>query len=112
MAYGTVGSPGNSPYVITVGATDSHETVLRSDDTVASFSSKGPTRFDHLVKPDIVAPGRRIVAAMSQEANTTLANEYPAQHGAAGFFELPPSTFTSTIPELLSRRPLSQALSR
>ena len=35
--------------------------------------------FDHLAKPDIVAPGRRIVAAMSQEANPTLASEYPAR---------------------------------
>src|SRR5713226_4045682 len=76
LAYGAVGSPGNSPYVITVGATDSHETVRRSDDTVASFSSKGPTRFDHLVKPDIVAPGRRIVAPMSQE-NPTFGTQYP-----------------------------------
>src|SRR5256885_931984 len=77
MAYGAVGSPGNSPYVITVGATDSHNTVRRSDDTVASFSSKGPTQFDHLAKPDIVAPGRRVVAPLSQEPNPTLAIEYP-----------------------------------
>ena len=59
MVYGAVGSPSNSPYAITVGATDSHETIRRSDDTVATFSSKGPTRFDHLAKPDLVAPGRR-----------------------------------------------------
>ncbi|MGH8527854.1 MAG: S8 family peptidase, partial [Gammaproteobacteria bacterium] len=77
LAYGAISSPANSPYVITVGATDSHDTVRRSDDTVAAFSSKGPTRFDHFVKPDLVAPGRRIVAPMSQEPNPTLANQAP-----------------------------------
>jgi hypothetical protein len=28
---------------------------------VASYSSKGPTLFDHLIKPDLVAPGNKIV---------------------------------------------------
>ena len=41
LVYGAINSPGNSPYAITVGATDSHGTAKRSDDTVASFSSKG-----------------------------------------------------------------------
>jgi serine protease AprX len=39
-----------------------HNTFSRSDDTVASFSSKGPTLIDHVVKPDIVAPGNRVVS--------------------------------------------------
>jgi serine protease AprX len=77
LVYGSIGSPGNSPYVITVGATDSHGTVKRSDDTVAEWSSKGPTQFDHMAKPDLLAPGRRIAAAMSQEPNTSLATEAP-----------------------------------
>jgi serine protease AprX len=37
-------------------------TAGRADDTIASYSSKGPTRFDHVVKPDLVAPGNRIVS--------------------------------------------------
>jgi hypothetical protein len=28
---------------------------------MATYSSMGPTRFDHLVKPDLVAPGNKIV---------------------------------------------------
>lgn len=75
--YGTITSPGNSPYAITVGATDTRSSVKRSDDYVADFSSKGPTRFDHLVKPDLVAPGRRIMAALSQEPNPTFAQNLP-----------------------------------
>src|SRR5437899_6114089 len=29
------------------------------DDTIATYSSKGPTGFDQIVKPDLVAPGNR-----------------------------------------------------
>nr|MBA3243480.1 S8 family serine peptidase [Acidobacteriota bacterium] len=97
--YGSINSPGNSPYVITVGASDSHGTARRSDDTMAQFSAKGPTRFDHIAKPDLVAPGRGIVAAMSQEnpntaqqrpdrvaqttANGALANVYYTYYGTS-----------------------------
>src|SRR3954454_23343974 len=38
-------------------------TLTRLDDLIASYSSKGPTAIDHVVKPDIVAPGNRITAA-------------------------------------------------
>src|SRR5215467_6115240 len=60
--YATITVPGNDPYVITVGALNTHGTDITSDDTVASFSSKGPTLVDHVVKPDLVAPGNRIVS--------------------------------------------------
>lgn len=55
--YGGILSPGTHPGVITVGATDPHGTARRSDDHVAPFSSRGPTLFDGLGKPDLVAPG-------------------------------------------------------
>src|SRR2546430_7096800 len=41
-------------------------TLSRGDDLVASYSSKGPTLFDHIVKPDIVAPGNRIVSVSTK----------------------------------------------
>ncbi len=41
-------------------------TAKRSDDTVTTYSSRGPARFDGTVKPDVVAPGNKIV---SLEAN-------------------------------------------
>jgi serine protease AprX len=40
---GSITSPGNSPFAITVGALDAHDTAKRSDDTVATYSSRGPT---------------------------------------------------------------------
>ena len=55
--YGTITAPGNDPYVITVGAMKPEGTATRADDLIASYSSKGPTMVDHIVKPDLVAPG-------------------------------------------------------
>lgn len=51
----TIGSPGAADKVITVGAST-------DQDSVARFSSRGPTA-DGRVKPDLVAPGSKIVAA-------------------------------------------------
>jgi serine protease AprX len=60
---GTVGSPGNNPNVLTVGAFDDKNTVDPSDDEIAKFSSRGPTKIDNLTKPDILSPGVNITAA-------------------------------------------------
>ena len=60
--YGSVNSPGNDPRVITVGATNDAGTVDRNDDWVATYSSRGPSAIDHIVKPDVVAPGNRIIS--------------------------------------------------
>ncbi|PLW81682.1 alkaline serine protease [Kineobactrum sediminis] len=60
----TIGSPGNLPYLITVGAvTDSWTTTDRDDDYIPDFSSRGPTPSGH-IKPDIVAPGGHIAGLM------------------------------------------------
>jgi serine protease AprX len=55
--WGGVTSPGNAPWVLTVGASSHQGTVRRSDDALANFSSHGPTWLDFAAKPDIVAPG-------------------------------------------------------
>jgi hypothetical protein len=41
--------------VITVGAMKDMLTPNRADDQIASYSSKGPSLLDHVVKPDLVA---------------------------------------------------------
>ena len=66
--YGTIAAPGNDPYVITVGAMKTADTPTRSDDTIASYSSKGPTAYDYAVKPDIVAPGNQVVSTLAPNA--------------------------------------------
>lgn len=73
--FATIGVPGNDPAVITVGATRTKDTATRVDDAIASYSSKGPTLVDHLVKPDLVAPGNRLVSLRA--AGSTLDTNYP-----------------------------------
>ena len=77
---GGISSPGNSPYAITVGALNTWGTVDRSDDTVATFSSRGPSAYDLGVKPDIAAPGTKILSL--QADNAFLPTMYPSIHVA------------------------------
>jgi serine protease AprX len=66
--YATITAPGNDPLVITVGAMKTESTPSRSDDLIASYSSKGPTLMDHVVKPDVVAPGNRIISLLASKS--------------------------------------------
>ena len=72
--YGHIHAPGNEPSAITVGASNTFGTDDRGDDVVTSFSSRGPTRsywtddagerhYDNLIKPDLVAPGNKLIDA-------------------------------------------------
>ena len=61
----TITSPCNSRKVITVGATNDRHTGDIVDDKIATYSSRGPTAFDLVAKPDLVAPGNRIVSLRS-----------------------------------------------
>ena len=78
--FGAIHSPGIEPSAITVGATNTLGTDTRTDDGVATYSSRGPTRgyytdalgtkhFDNLIKPDLVAPGNKLVETKSPNNN-------------------------------------------
>jgi serine protease AprX len=82
----TVVTPGIDPYVITVGATDDRGTVSRRDDMLAWFSAWGSA--DSNAKPDLVAPGRRLVSL--RVPGSTLDTLFPdrvvvAQNGSTYF---------------------------
>jgi serine protease AprX len=59
---GTISSPCNSRKVITVGALNERRTFDGFDDAVATYSGRGPTSLDLFAKPDLLAPGNRIVS--------------------------------------------------
>jgi serine protease AprX len=96
---GGITSPGNSPVALTVGAIDTHGTVDTSDDTVAPYSSKGPTRYDLTVKPDVVAPGTKIVSLEAQ--NSWLIRTYPQWHiagtGQNAYMKLTGSSMSTAV---------------
>lgn len=73
--YGSISTPGNAPSVLTVGALNTWNTVARGDDTVTTYSSRGPSSFDFFIKPDVVAPGNKIVSL--EAAGSYLAAAYP-----------------------------------
>ena len=84
--YGQIHSPGVEPSALTVGASNTFGTDARSDDAVTTYSSRGPTRgfttdeagarrYDNLVKPDLVAPGNRVVGAAAE--GNRLLSEHP-----------------------------------
>jgi serine protease AprX len=58
----TISVPANNPYVITVGANDHDYTSIITDDVIPDWSSRGPTQYDNLAKPDVVAGGRRVIS--------------------------------------------------
>jgi serine protease AprX len=56
-------APANDPYVITVGAVDDKGTKNVGDDSLATWSSRGTTQ-DGFAKPEILAPGARLVSTI------------------------------------------------
>jgi serine protease AprX len=61
---GTITKPGDDPVVITTGAYDDKQNSDPSDDSLSPWSSRGPTAAG-AVKPDLVSPGRTLVATRS-----------------------------------------------
>ncbi|MDX6266821.1 MAG: serine protease AprX, partial [Frankiales bacterium] len=70
---GTILKPGDDPLVVTVGAYDDKGDSNTLNDTIPAWSSQGPTAQGRM-KPDLVAPGRTIVATRSPGSAIELAN--------------------------------------
>lgn len=60
-------APANDPFLITVGASDELSSTDRADDIMAHYSAYGVTR-DGFQKPDIVAPGTKIISTLSRRS--------------------------------------------
>ena len=86
QANGILYPPANDPFVITVGATDDKGTSSLNDDIVASFSAYGTTT-DGVNKPDLVAPGKNIVARLVN-TNMGLGNTHPSNVVSNSYFRM------------------------
>ncbi len=84
IQYGGVAAPGNAPWVLTVGAYSTMGTPDASDDRVTGYSSRGPTAFDFAAKPDLVAPGTRIVSLNDDGSELALRHPEDLVAGSAG----------------------------
>lgn len=105
--YGSIGSPGNSPYVITVGAMKSTDG-QRQHDAIATYSSRGPSRLDFILKPDIVAPGNKVVSLrkplsfleLTSPLNVVLASSYRSNANLltpSDYFELSGTSMAAPV---------------
>ena len=82
VGYAGITSPCNAPSAICVGAVNTIQTEARSDDVVASYSSRGPTWYDGYAKPDLLAPGNKLPSDTS--VDSYLYQTLPAQPGPIG----------------------------
>jgi serine protease AprX len=96
---GGITSPGNSAFAITVGAIDTNGTVDASDDKLAPYSSRGPTKYDLMVKPDVVAPGTRIVSLESSKSylSTTYSQWHVAGSGNNAYLRMSGTSMAAPV---------------
>lgn len=97
--YGSIESPGNDPYVITVGATKTYDG-QRAHDRIATYSGRGPSVGDYVLKPDIIAPGNHVISV--EDHSTYLVSAF------AGTNLVPYSYYTLTGSLLHDNRPTNQ----
>jgi serine protease AprX len=87
-------APGNDPFVLTVGATDTRGSYTERDDVAAPWSAWGYTR-DGFAKPELVAPGRYIAAAVPPDAKLT--RDRPDRVVEPGYLQLSGTSFAAPV---------------
>jgi serine protease AprX len=87
-------APGNDPFVITVGASDTGKSVSTNDDVAAPWSAYGYT-LDGFAKPDLAAPGRYMVGPVP--VTSTLYKERADHVVEPGYMELSGTSFAAPI---------------
>lgn len=83
---------GSSSLSITVGSTDDQNTIERSDDTIAGYSSRGPRKDNgdnnpvNELKPDVSAPGTNIIQAEGCVSSGGCNNNLPGQDASSNSY--------------------------
>ena len=100
-------APGTDPYVITVGAVDDSGTKDTKDDRIAPWSSRGVTQ-DGFAKPDLYAPGARIVSQLAP--GSAFASMCPAcivngEYIRAGGTSMSTPIVSGIVAAILEKRP-------
>jgi serine protease AprX len=90
---GVLYSPGNDPFVITVGAVDIGTALGTLDDSVAPWSAWGSTE-DGFAKPDLGAPGRYMIGPVS---DGSLESQRPDHVVSPGYMELSGTSFAAPV---------------
>jgi serine protease AprX len=91
---GVLYSPGNDPFVITVGAVDIDGSIKTTDDFAAPWSAYGYT-LDGFAKPEISAPGRYMVGAVPLGASLPL--ERPDRIVDPGYLLMSGTSFATPV---------------
>ena len=91
----SIGVPGNTPYVITVGSfTDNFTPEDFGDDYIPPFSATGPT-LDAFVKPDVIAPGAHIISLVKR--HTFLSDTYPENRVNGKYFKMSGTSMSAAV---------------
>ena len=70
-------------------------TAIRSDDEVTTYSSRGPTAYDFTLKPDLVAPGNKVVSL--EAPYSYLSTTYPERQVPGGYLQLSGTSMSAAV---------------